>query len=97
MFHTFFSSLISVCPNIFSGNKIYPPENEQKKTFENVVIHESISDVNPMPPEGKKRRMGWDSLDLNVGVDSKMANVVSNGKDNERSRSKNVNGGKLYL
>lgn len=49
--------------------------------------------------------MDWDSLDLNeigngssgIGtVDSKMANVVNNGKDcNDRNRGKNGNGGKF--
>lgn len=65
-------------------------------------MHESaITDVHQMQPQGKKRRMDWDPLDLNENgnggggiVDTKMINIVNNGKDCERNRSKNVNGGK---
>lgn len=73
---------------------------------ERTVMNEtSIPDVHQMQPQGKKRRMDWDSLDLNengssggIGaVDSKMTNVVTNGKDCERNRNKNVNGGKFFI
>ncbi|XP_031632495.1 transcription factor CP2-like protein 1 isoform X2 [Contarinia nasturtii] len=59
-----------------------------------------------MQPQGKKRRMDWDSLDLNengsggdgngIGVvESKMPNLVTNGKECERNRTKSVNGARL--
>lgn len=75
-------------------------------TVMNQVDETAIPDVHQMQPLGKKRRMEWDSLDLNesgsgssggIGaVDSKMTNVVTNGKDCERNRNKNVNGGKFH-
>lgn len=60
-------------------------------------------DVNQMQSQGKKRRMDWDSLDLNengggsgsIGIAEKMPNMATNGKDCERNRAKNVNGGEL--
>lgn len=68
-----------------------------------VVMHGSTIDVNQMQPQGKKRRLDWDTLDLNesgsgnsgsIGVvESKISNLVANGKECERNR-KNVNGGK---
>lgn len=66
-------------------------------------MHGSTIDVNQMQPQGKKRRMDWDSLDLNdsgsggsgIGVvDSKIPNLVNNGKECERNRTKSVNGGR---
>lgn len=71
--------------------------------MENTVMHGSTIDVNQMQPQGKKRRMDWDSLDLNdsgsggsgIGVvDSKIPNLVNNGKECERNRAKSVNGGR---
>lgn len=71
-------------------------------------MHGSTIDVNQMQPQGKKRRIDWDSLDLHengsgsgssgsIGVvESKMPNLVTNGKDCERNRSKSVNGGEFY-
>lgn len=65
-------------------------------------MHGSTIDVNQMQPHGKKRRMDWESLDLNdsgsgssgIGVvESKMPNLGNNGKECERSRTKSVNGG----
>lgn len=68
-------------------------------------MHGTTIDVNQMQPQGKKRRIDWDSLDLNengsgssgsIGVvESKMPNLVTNAKDCDRNRSKSVNGGKL--
>lgn len=61
-------------------------------------------DVNQMQPQGKKRRIDWDSLDLNENngngsndnidpVESKMPNLGNNSaKEFERNRSKSVNG-----
>lgn len=67
-------------------------------------MHGSAIDVDQMQPQGKKRRMDWDALDLNesasgsngaIGVvESKIPNLVANAKECERNR-KNVNGGKL--
>lgn len=73
-------------------------------SMKTLVMHGSTIDVNQMQPQGKKRRMDWESLDLNdsgsgsngIGVvEAKMPNLVTNGKDCERSRSKSVNGGKI--
>lgn len=65
-------------------------------------------DVNQMQSQSKKRRMDWDSLDLDengggsssgggIGIVEKMPNMVANEKDCERNRTKNVNGGKLSI
>lgn len=65
-----------------------------------IVLHGSTIDVNQMQPQGKKRRMEWDSLDLNENgsgnsvVEAKIPNLVANVKECERNRTKNVNGGK---
>lgn len=68
-------------------------------------MHGSTIDMNQMQPQNKKRRMDWDALDLNesgsggsgIGVvESKLPNLVANGKECERSRTKNINGGKFY-
>lgn len=66
-------------------------------------MHGTTIDVNQMQPHGKKRRIDWDSLDLNENgtgsndsidhpVETKMPNLDTNGKEFERNRSKNVNG-----
>lgn len=56
-----------------------------------------------MQPQGKKRRMDWDAMDLNedgsssIGiVESKIPNLVSNVKECERNRAKSVNSGKYF-
>lgn len=68
-------------------------------------MHGATIDVNQMQPQGKKRRIDWDSLDLNENgngsndsidpVESKMSNLGTNGKEFDRIRSKSVNGCKL--
>lgn len=69
-------------------------------------MHGSAIDVNQMQPQGKKRRMDWDALDLNesgggsngdIGVvEPKIPNLVESAKECERNR-KNVNGGKCRI
>lgn len=65
-------------------------------------MHGTAIDVNQMQPQGKKRRIDWDSLDLHENgtgsndsidpVETKMPHLDNNGKEFERNRSKNVNG-----
>lgn len=70
-------------------------------------MHGTAIDVNQMQPQGKKRRIDWNSLDLNENgtvsndsidpVETKMPNLDNNGKEFERNRSKNVNGCKYII
>lgn len=70
-------------------------------------MHGTPIDVNQIQSQGKKRRIDWDSLDLNENgngnssnesidpIESKTPNRAHNGKEFERNRSKYVNGSRL--
>lgn len=70
-------------------------------------MHGPTIDVIQMQPQVKKRRIDWNTLDLNENgngssdsidqVESKMPNLGTNGKDFERNRSKSANGCKLNV